>query len=162
MPLDKICECRREKQESVIKMSSMDGSEENYPCYAHPGDAGMDIKSNEEIVIPQGSWKTIGSGIRVKVPEGFVGLVCPRSGLASKFGITVENAPGILDSSYTGELKVIIINHSNCEYVIKKGDKIAQLVIAPFVSPKIMFVSEEEMDELNTERGNKGFGSSGR
>lgn len=130
------------------------------PFYAKDGDAGMDLFSvEEETILPQQS-VTISTGLRVKVPEGCVGLVCPRSGLASKHQITVGNSPGICDSGYTGELKVIVQNNSTDTYQVSCGDKIAQFVIVPFV--RVNTETLDSFDCFNTERGESGFGSTGK
>lgn len=130
------------------------------PKYAKAGDAGMDIFSDEEAVLFPTESKTITSGVRIKIPENTVGFVTPRSGLASKFAVTVCNSPGTIDSGYTGELKVIIVNHGNACFQVKKGDRIAQLVVVPFISCET--VLEKDFDRFNTDRGTDGFGSSGR
>lgn len=130
------------------------------PQYAKEGDAGMDIFSNEDSFLNKDETKVISSGCRVKIPDGTVGFVCPRSGLAAKYSITVENAPGIIDSKFTGELKVILHNDGQHGYEIKKGDRIAQLVVVPFISCKI--VLEKDFSKFDTERGENGFGSTGK
>lgn len=129
------------------------------PKYAKPGDAGMDLYSNVDQFLSKGERYMISTGIKVKIPEGTVGMVCPRSGLAAKEGITVVNAPGIIDSEFSGEIKVAIINHSKHGYQIKKGDRIAQLVIVPFISCQTL---EKTEWDINTDRGEGGFGSSGK
>ena len=129
------------------------------PKYAKKGDAGMDIYSDENVYLDRGKSKTISSGMRIKIPEGTVGFVCPRSGLASKYSVTVGNAPGVLDSGFSGELKVILIAHGE-GYRINKGDRIAQLVIVPFISCEMIL--KKDFDGFNTERGSDGFGSSGK
>ena len=159
MPHDKICECR--KQTPILYVSKSDDSVP-VPGFSHPGDAGMNICCNEDVVLLPGTSLTLSTGCRMKVPEGYVGMVCPRSGMASKYSVTVGNAPGVSDSGYLGELKVILMNHGKQEYKIQKGDKIAQLVIVPFVSPSIVLISDAQMDEFKTERGSQGFGSTGR
>lgn len=129
------------------------------PSYANIGDAGMDLSSIEDVFLSRGEIKVIKTGIRVKIPQGTVGLICPRSGLASKSGVTVINAPGVLDENYRGELKVALINVSHTGYQVTKGDRIAQLIISPCISCEILIT--DDFDE-NTERGTGGFGSSGK
>jgi len=129
------------------------------PSYSKHGDAGMDLTAIEDDFLSKGERAIVKTGLRVKIPKGTVGLICPRSGLASKSGITVINSPGILDEKYRGELMVALINTSNTGYQVSKGDRIAQLVITPFVSCEIF--ETEDFDE-NTERGTGGFGSSGK
>jgi len=161
MPREQIedCACKRNGI-TEIKVAKI-GEGAKIPLQALPGDAGFDIFSNEDSVIIPGTSVTIGSGCRVKIPSGCVGLVCPRSGLASKYSLTVGNAPGILDSGYTGELKVILINHGTSVYTVNKGDKVAQLVVVRFESPLTIEISGEDMDALNTIRSGNGFGSTG-
>lgn len=143
-------------EEPILTIEKLDKSVE-LPKYAHPGDAGMDVCSNEDTFVPANNWKLIKTGIKVAVPEGFEMQVRPRSGLALKHGITVLNTPGTIDSGYRGEVGVILVNHNDKEFKVKKGDRIAQLVIAPVISVRIR---EGEVDKV-TERGEDGFGSTG-
>ena len=128
------------------------------PAYAHPSDAGMDVRSVEELVIPAGKRALVHTGLVVLLPPLYEAQVRPRSGLALKFGVTVLNTPGTIDSGYRGEIGVILANFGDAEFIVKKGDKIAQLVIAPVTQPEVCEVSE--IDE--TDRGAGGFGSTGR
>lgn len=128
------------------------------PQYAHPGDAGADLFSVEDSAIPAGGSKVVKTGLTMKVPEGLVGMVCSRSGLAAKNNIFVLNAPGIIDSGYLGEWMVILFNASEKEFLIHEGDKIAQAVFVPFVS--IETFEEVEIFE-ETSRGQGGLGSTG-
>ena len=127
------------------------------PEYQNKGDAGMDIRSNEDINIRAFSWKTIGTGLYIIIPFGYEGQMRSRSGLAAKFGLQVLNSPGTIDSGYRDELKVILINHNHWAYEVKKGDRIAQLVISPMTQATL-----EEVYELNkdNDRGG-GLGSTG-
>lgn len=127
------------------------------PERAHAGDAGLDLSSDVDISIPPGGRALVGTGLSFALPAGTVGMVCPRSGLAARRGVTVLNAPGIVDESYRGEVKAILVNHSNDHFRILPGDRIAQLVIAPYLAPPIAVVGS--LDE--TSRGDGGFGSSG-
>tara|TARA_Y100000814_G_scaffold150475_1_gene109567 strand:+ start:37 stop:474 length:438 start_codon:yes stop_codon:yes gene_type:complete len=130
------------------------------PNYAKPGDAGADLIANEEVTLaPGGGRALIGTGIAVAIPLGYAGFVQPRSGLALRHGITCLNSPGLIDSGYRDELKVLLINTDPSEpYEVHRGDRIAQLVIQ-----KVEEVAWEESDELDdTERGLGGFGHSGR
>lgn len=140
----------------ILTIEKIDKSVE-LPKYAHPGDAGMDVCANMNAVIQPHDWELIKTGIKVAVPEGFEMQVRPRSGLALKHGITVLNTPGTIDSGYRGEVGVVLINHSNSDFTVKKGDRIAQLVIAPIINVRIV---EGEVDKV-TERGEGGFGSTG-
>lgn len=127
------------------------------PKYAHHGDAGMDLYSAVDAVLEPGEWKIIPSGIKISVPYGFEAQVRPRSGLAAKFGVTVVNSPGTIDHEYRGEVGVIMINHNKQPFVIKKGERIAQLVFH-----KIEIVHLEEVEQISeTTRGAGGFGSTG-
>jgi len=130
------------------------------PNYAKPGDAGADLIANEEVTLaPGGGRALIGTGIAVAIPRGYAGFVQPRSGLALRHGITCLNSPGLIDSGYRDELKVLLVNTDPSEpYEVHRGDRIAQLVIQ-----KVEEVAWEESDELDdTERGLGGFGHSGR
>ena len=127
------------------------------PEYQNKGDAGLDIRSNEDITIKSFGWETIGTGLYIIIPFGYEGQMRTRSGLAAKKGIQVLNSPGTIDSGYRDELKVILINHGQWGYKVKKGDRIAQLVISPMTQAKL-----EEVYELNKDddRGG-GLGSTG-
>ncbi|MEC7829178.1 MAG: dUTP diphosphatase [Actinomycetota bacterium] len=130
------------------------------PNYAKPGDAGADLIANEEVTLaPGGGRALVGTGIAVAIPSGYAGFVQPRSGLALRHGITCLNTPGLIDSGYRDELKVLLVNTDPSEpYEVHRGDRIAQLVIQ-----KVEEVAWEESDELDdTERGLGGFGHSGR
>ena len=128
------------------------------PKYAKFGDAGMDVYSREEGILGAGEKKIFGSGLKVAVPYGFELQVRPRSGLAAKYGISVLNTPGTVDHGYRGELGVILMNHSKEPFEVKKGERIAQIVFN-----KIEIVSLQEVAELSdTERGEGGFGSTGK
>lgn len=126
------------------------------PGYAHPGDAGLDLYAAEDAVVT-GETVRIPTGVAVAVPDGHVGLVCPRSGL-SKHGVTVANAPGVVDSGYRGELMVRLTTTSVTAHWVRRGDRIAQLLVIPVLRPEVTVV-----DDLDgTERGANGFGSTGR
>ena len=130
------------------------------PIYAKPGDAGADLVAAESVLLEAGGGRAlISTGVAIAIPEGFAGFVQPRSGLALKHGITCLNTPGLIDSGYRGELKVLLINTDpNETFEVKKGERIAQLVIQ-----KVEECNFQEVDELpDSERGETGFGSSGR
>ena len=129
------------------------------PKYAYSGDAGFDLKSAEATEIAPGERKVVKCGFSMAIPEGFAGLVIPRSGLAAKHGISVVNAPGLVDSGYRGEISVILLNTDKSEsFNISIGDRIAQMMIVPFANAELV-----EVDSLDTtKRANKGFGSSGQ
>ena len=127
------------------------------PEYQNKGDAGLDIRSNEDVSIRAFNWTTIGTGLYIIIPFGYEGQIRTRSGLAAKYGLQVLNSPGTIDSGYRDELKIILMNHNHLPYEIKKGDRIAQLVISPMTQAKL-----EEVYELNRDdnRGG-GLGSTG-
>jgi dUTP pyrophosphatase len=127
------------------------------PTYAHEGDAGMDLYSAIDAVIPYGETVKIPTDVAMEIPTGFVGLIYPRSGLATKQGLRLANCVGVVDSGYRGNVIVALYNDSKQPQEIHKGDRIAQMVIQPFVSLSLNVVDELE----NTERGEGGFGSSG-
>jgi dUTP pyrophosphatase len=127
------------------------------PHYSHEGDAGMDVYSVEDILINPNERKLISTGLTFEIPRGFEIQIRPKSGLALNHGITILNTPGTLDSGYRGELKVILFNTSNKSYQVKKGEKIAQIILAKYEEAEI-----EETNELTqTTRAEGGFGSTG-
>ena len=129
------------------------------PVYAHDGDAGCDLMSAADLVLKPGERAMVPTGIAIAIPEGFAGFVQPRSGLAAKHGIGIVNGPGLIDSGYRGEIKVILINHDPGEaFSIKRGDKIAQLVIQEVARAGFNQVQDLE----GTKRGSGGFGSTGK
>ncbi len=127
------------------------------PAYATHGAAGMDVVSAEDVTIAPGARHPVATGLSVAIPQGYEIQVRPRSGLAFKHGITVPNTPGTIDSDYRGELKVLLINHGDEDFAIARGDRIAQLVLAPVV--QAAWVQVDELD--TTARGEGGFGSTG-
>ena len=125
------------------------------PSYAHPGDAGMDIYSVEDRIIKAGERALVSTGLSIELPEGLVGLVWDKSGLANNSGL--KTMAGVMDSGYRGEYKIVIFNTSKEDYFIKKGAKIAQLLIQPIMTAEI-----EQVEELSdTSRGTGAFGSTG-
>ncbi|MFM5908938.1 MAG: dUTP diphosphatase [Novosphingobium sp.] len=127
------------------------------PVYATAGAAGMDVLSAEDVTLAPGARHAVATGLSLAIPPGYEIQVRPRSGLALKHGITVPNTPGTIDSDYRGELKVILINHGAEAFQIRRGDRVAQLVLAPVVQ-----ASWTEVDALDeTARGAGGFGSTG-
>ena len=129
------------------------------PERAHPGDAGFDLRSAVDLLLAPGERALVPTGIAVAIPDGYAGLVQPRSGLAARHGIGIVNAPGLIDPGYRGEIKVIAINLDEKElFEIHRGDKIAQIVFYPVPESTL-----REVDELpSSDRGAGGFGSSGR
>jgi len=128
------------------------------PTYAHPGDAGADLRSREAKLLPAGQRDTFATGVSIAIPSGFVALVHPRSGLAAKHGITVLNAPGTVDAGYRGEIAVTLLNTSDQDFEVAVGDRIAQLVFQKFEVAD--FIAVTELPE--THRGAGGFGSTGK
>lgn len=128
------------------------------PTYAHPGDAGADLRSAEDGVIAPGERKTFRTGVSVAIPDGYVALVHPRSGLAAKHGITVLNAPGTVDAGYRGEIAVTLLNTDlNNAFTVQRGDRIAQIVFQAV--ERANFIVVEKLP--GTHRGEGGFGSTG-
>ena len=127
------------------------------PSYAHPSDSGMDVRSVDDLTIAPGKRALVHTGLVMLLPPMYEAQVRPRSGLALKSGVTVLNTPGTIDSGYRGEVGVILANFGEADFQVKKGDKIAQIVIAPVTQPEI--VETTEVDE--TDRGSGGFGSTG-
>ena len=127
------------------------------PAYATAGAVGMDVLSAEDLTLAPGARHAVATGLAIAIPPGYEIQVRPRSGLALKHGVTVPNTPGTIDSDYRGELKVILINHGQAAFEIRRGDRVAQLVLAPVT--RAMWLTVEELDE--TARGAGGFGSTG-
>jgi dUTP pyrophosphatase len=129
------------------------------PSGAHSGDAGLDLHAAERLILaPAGGRGSVGTGLAVEIPPGHAGLVLPRSGLAAKHGIALVNAPGLIDSGYRGELRVLLLNTDPGEpFEIEVGDRVAQLLIVPFVETEP--IDAEQLS--GSERGEGGFGSSG-
>jgi dUTP pyrophosphatase len=127
------------------------------PSLAYDGDAGIDLAACEGVMLGPGERASVGTGIAVEIPEGYAGFVQPRSGLAARHGIGVVNSPGLVDSGYRGEVRVVLLNTDTREpFTVEPGMRIAQLVVAPVASVRLV-----EVDELATsERGARGFGSS--
>jgi len=128
------------------------------PSQAYDGDAGLDLAACERLELGPGARGVVGTGIAVAVPEGWAGLVLPRSGLAAKHGLTIVNSPGLIDAGYRGEVKVILLNtDERAPFVVEPGMRIAQLVLVEAASVQLV-----EVDELSeSERGSGGLGSSG-
>lgn len=128
------------------------------PTYAYEGDAGLDLRSNEDVTLAPFERRLVGTGLAIAIPEGYAGFVQPRSGLALREGLSMANTPGLIDAHYRGELKVCAINLDPSRSIhIERGERIAQIVIK-----RVPVVSLQEVDELDeTDRGAGGFGSSG-
>lgn len=127
------------------------------PSYAHEGDAGLDLRITHDVTLEPGERANVPTGVAVEIPGGCVGLVFPRSGLASKFGITLSNSVGVIDSGYRGEIGASLVNTSGETAALDAGTRVCQLVVIPYVPCELVAV-----DELSaTERGACGFGSTG-
>jgi dUTP pyrophosphatase len=127
------------------------------PSRAYDGDAGLDLAASERVELPPGERAVVGTGIAVAIPAGHAGFIQPRSGLAAKHGISVVNSPGLVDSGYRGELRVVLLNTDRAEtFVVEPGMRIAQLVVLPVATPRPVEVTELPPSE----RGERGFGSS--
>ena len=127
------------------------------PEYAYEGDAGLDLRAAEDTVLNPFGRQVVSCGIAIAIPHGYAGFVLPRSGLAAKHGISIVNAPGLIDSNYRGEIKVILINLGTADFTINSGDRIAQMIVAPVTQAS--FTITDSLSE--TERGSGGFGSTG-
>ena len=148
------------KSQTVLIQKIVKDENFSFPNYQTDGSAGMDLSAfiKEDILIKPNERKLISTGIAISLPQNLEAQVRPRSGLAIKHGITVLNSPGTIDSDYRGEIKVILINHSQDDFIVKNKDRIAQVVFSKFTK-----VSLEETDNLDeTSRGQKGFGSTGK
>jgi len=128
------------------------------PRYETPGSAGMDLRADEPFTLAPGERRLVSTGLALEIPPGHEGQVRPRSGLAVKHGIAIVNAPGTIDSDYRGEVKVVLVNLGREPVPFARGDRIAQLVVAPVVRARIELVE----DLSNTDRGAGGFGSTGQ
>ncbi len=127
------------------------------PAYARAGDAGLDLRAAHDATLEPGARALVGTGLAVAIPPGYAGLMLPRSGLALSQGVTVLNAPGLVDAGYRGELKVLLVNHGDTAITVRRGDRVAQLVIQSVERAELI-----EVEELPaSERGAGGFGSTG-
>ena len=128
------------------------------PTYSHPGDAGADLSSSQELVLLPGQRAVVGTGVSIALPRGYVAFIVPRSGLAAKHGITVLNSPGTVDAGYRGEILVTLLNtDTEKEFPIHVGDRIAQMIVMPVTQAR--FTAVDKLPE--SERGDSGFGSTG-
>lgn len=139
-----------------INFTKLD-SELPSPAQAHIGDAAVDLHCRDVVTLYPGDRASVGTGIAVSIPNGYAGLVLPRSGHAKSYGVGVVNGPGLIDSGYRGEVTVLLINHGKDPVTFRRGDRIAQLAIVPV--PEVEYIEVEELDE--TTRGDGGFGSTG-
>lgn len=145
-------------QNSRLQITRLD-TELPLPAYQHPGDAGIDLCSAEDVTLQPGERRLVATGIAIAVPDGCVGLTTPRSGTAARHGLSLVNTPGVIDAGYRGEVKLILVNTDrDAPIEIARGERVAQLLIVPVHSVEIV-----EVDELpETARGEGGFGSTGK
>jgi dUTP pyrophosphatase len=128
------------------------------PSRAHSGDAGFDLSACEEVTIGVGERATVGTGLAIEIPDGHTGLVAPRSGLALRHGLSMVNAPGVIDAGYRGEVRMILLNTDREHaFTVERGMRIAQLVVVPIAAVEVI----ETREVTATDRGEGGFGSSG-
>ena len=146
--------------DNVLNINTVNTTDLELPRHETDFSAGVDLRADvqEPVTIAPMERKLIGTGLKIALPEGFEAQVRPRSGLAYKHGITVLNSPGTIDADYRGELKVLLINLGDSNFEIKRGERIAQMVVAPY--QKIKFIETDSLDE--THRGSGGYGSTGK
>lgn len=137
---------------------AMDDDAGYVPEYAHEGDAGMDLRATAHYMIPPHACAMVGTGLHVEIPEGYVGLVFPRSGLGSK-GLTLRNAVGVVDSGFRGEIRAALWNTTGDWWTVRRGDRVCQMVVMPYVRCELEYSLLEELDD--SERGSDGYGSTG-
>lgn len=140
----------------ILRLANGDGLP--LPAYESEHAAGMDLRAAEDAILPPGGRALVATGFAIALPQGCEAQVRPRSGLAAKHGVTVLNSPGTIDADYRGEVKVILINHGADAFAIKRGDRIAQMIVAPVT--RVTLAEAASLSE--TERGAGGFGSTGR
>lgn len=128
------------------------------PARAHPHDAGLDLKAAENALLFPGDRQAVDTGVSVEIPDGYVGLVCARSGNAARRGVGIVNGVGVIDAGYRGSVNVLLINHGRVNVTVKRGDRIAQLLIVPIETPSVEIVGSLS----DSERGTGGLGSTGR
>jgi dUTP pyrophosphatase len=130
------------------------------PARTRAGDAGYDLRCADSFSLWPGERATVPTGVAIALPAGVAGLVTPRSGLAARYGISLVNSPGLIDPNYRGELRVVLVNLGDARFEATAGDRIAQLLLVPFMTPEALVV--EELPPSGDDRGENGFGSSGR
>jgi len=153
--VEEMIEIEDQDTKTSVKFKLAKGA--SLPAYETEGSSGLDIRANEDSIIESGSWGMVGTGLFPEIQQGFEIQVRSRSGLAARNGIFVLNSPGTVDSDYRGEIKVILANMGKDSFMIKKGDRVAQIVVCPVIHGKVSKVEEIS----NTDRGSGGFGSTG-
>ena len=140
-----------------LTVKRLDPAGARLPARAHPGDAGLDLFAAADVDVPAGETRLVGTGLAIELPPGTEGQIRPRSGLALRHGVTVLNAPGTIDAGYRGEVGILLINHGRQTFRVRRGMKVAQLVVTPVVEVEVV-----ETDALSeTSRSGDGFGSTG-
>jgi dUTP pyrophosphatase len=140
-----------------LTVKRLDPAGARLPARAHPGDAGLDLFAAVDVDIPAGETRLVGTGLAIELPPGTEGQIRPRSGLALRHGITVLNAPGTIDAGYRGEVGILLINHGRQAFRVRRGMKVAQLVVTPVVEVEVV----EAAALSDTARARDGFGSTG-
>ena len=162
--LNRIMMENNTKNDFRIKLKFVNKSDNPDPEYATEGSSGFDLRANlsQPMVIESGKFDMVPTGLYFDIPDNFEIQVRPRSGLAAKNGVTVLNAPGTVDSDYTGEVKVILINHGEEDFIINHGDRIAQAVVSTVSAKNVIKLEKISEISKNTERASGGFGSTGK
>jgi len=142
----------------TVKISMEKGAEDLFPAKAHPGDAAWDLRSRVDMELPVGRSVAVPTGVRMELPENFEAQVRPRSGLAVKYDLMLTNSPGTIDAGYRGEVAVIMYNGGSAPYRVRRGDRIAQMVICRL--PEVLLEQSDDLTE--SDRGTGGFGSTGK
>ena len=158
---ESIVEEKEVSKEFKIKIKYINKSDNENPIYAKEGDSGFDLRANEGGTLKTLERKLVSTGLFFELPDGYELQIRPRSGLAYKNGVTVLNTPGTVDADYRGEVKVILINHSEVGFFVNHGDRIAQAVIASVIGKNFVKLEKVNNIDENTERGSGGFGSTG-
>ena len=140
-----------------LLVKRLDPAGTHLPARAHPGDAGLDLFAAADIDVPAGETRLVGTGLAIELPPGTEGQIRPRSGLALRHGVTVLNAPGTIDAGYRGEVGVLLINHGRQTFRVRRGMKVAQLVVTPVIEVEVV----EAASLSDTARSGDGFGSTG-
>ena len=140
-----------------LLVKRLDPAGAHLPARAHPGDAGLDVFAAADIDVPAGETRLVGTGLAIELPPGTEGQIRPRSGLALRHGVTVLNAPGTIDAGYRGEVGVLLINHGRQTFRVRRGMKVAQLVVTPVIEVEVV----EAASLSDTARSGDGFGSTG-
>lgn len=150
-------------KKQLLKLKCENQSNNPMPEYQHEGDSGFDLRANltEQVVLKPLQRKLIPTGLFFEIPRGYEIQIRPRSGLAAKYGVTVLNTPGTVDEKYRGEVQIILINLGDEDFIVNHGDRIAQGIVASVIGKRLLDIERIDKVSLDTDRGNKGFGSTG-